>query len=340
MRSRIGLVYCCLALVLLFGPIVPCAAEEEDKPILIIKSSDELARAKPPKLAVKPSLRRGLTLQQGRTGKLGAIEIHNAGGQTLRWKLGPLPGWLRADSTEGSLGFGERKSVSLTVGAKVAAPGPRRHDIVIDAAGASGGPVSVRVELEVRPPPPPTKPRPTPSKVEKPELPPARDEERGEDRIVQPPSERKRAFGVRAGVTLPGSGDLADYDSNAMLGLYYRPRELNGSKLVWEFALGFGGSETSEEYDSRPITGDAHLLFPLGSGGRTRGYLLTGIGTMIELVEDTSSAAEYTNYVGVLDLGGGLAFGDGRYDARFTYGFYLGSENLIGQALLALGYSF
>ena len=336
MQNRVGLISWCSGLILLFGLVAPCAAEEEDKPILIIKSSDELARAKPPKLAVKPDLRRGLAVQQGRTGKLGTIEIRNAGGQTLQWKLGPLPGWLKADSTEGSLGYGERKSVSLTVDAKGAAPGPKRHDIVIDAGGASGSPVSVRVELEVRPPSPPKPPR-TPPKDAEPEFPPERDE----DRIVLPSSERKRAFGVRAGVTLPGSGDVADYDSNAMLGLYYRPRKLNGSKLVWEFALGFGGSETSEEYDSRPITGDAQVLFPLGSSGRrTRGYLLTGIGTMIEFVEDTAGGTDYTNYVGVLDLGGGLAFGDGRYDARFTYGFYLGSDNLTGQALLALGYSF
>ena len=157
-----------------------------------------------------------LAVQPGRTGKLGTIEIRNAGGQTLRWKLGPLPGWLRADSTEGSLGYGGRKSVSLVANAKGAAPGPKRHDIVIDAGGASGSPVLVRVELEVKPPASPRKPRPTPPKVAKPEIPLERDE----DRITQPPSERKRAFGVRAGVTLPGSGDVADYESNAMLGLY------------------------------------------------------------------------------------------------------------------------
>lgn len=337
MRSKIGLVNWCSGLMLLCGLALPCAAEEEDKPILIIKSSEELARAKPPKLAVKPTLQRRLMVQQGRTGKLGAIDIRNAGGQTLRWKLGPLPGWLRADSTEGSLGYGERKSVSLTVDAKGAAPGPKRHDIVIDADGALGGPVSVRVEMEVRSPPSPPKPRPTPPKVAEPEIPPERDG----DPLMKPPRERKSAFGVRTGVTLPGSGELADYDSNFVLGLYYRPRKLNGSKLVWEFAVGFGGSETSEEYDSRPITGDAQVLFPLGSADRkTRGYLLTGLGTMIELVQDTAGGTDYTNYVGVLDLGGGLAFGDGRYEARFTYGFYLGSDNLTGQALLALGYSF
>ncbi len=78
-----------------------------------------------------------------------------------------------------------------------------------------------------------------------------------------------------------------------------------------------------------------------GVGGRARGRAAReGAGEESASVPGTGAA--YTNNGRVLDLGGGVVFtvGEGRFDARLTCGVLFGSDNVGGQATVALGYSF
>ena len=146
---------------------------------------------------------------------------------------------------------------------------------------------------------------------------------------------------MRAGVSLTGSGDYADYETNPLFGVYYRPGRSNGSKLDYELALGFGGEEEEGGYESHTITGDLNVRFTLGdAGAKARGYLLSGLGGTVEPVVDLASGESYTNYAGMLNLGGGYSFGGGRFDTRLVYGVLLGSENVAGRARLTFGYGF
>jgi hypothetical protein len=140
---------------------------------------------------------------------------------------------------------------------------------------------------------------------------------------------------------LPASGAATDLDSNTLVGIYLRPGNGSAGRVSFELAVNVGAAEQSGGYESMPVTGDLNLLLALGGNGRSpKGYLVAGAGGHVELVEETGSGNEYTNYGGTVNLGASLLFGGGRFDLRAAHNLYLGSKNVSGRTVVALGYGF
>ena len=254
------------------------------------------------------------------------LTIRNAGGQTLNWAVTAKPDWLRVDAQEGSLGFEEERRIALDVETGDIAADNVRGELVLYAPGAAGSPATIVVLLDIKPklPPPPEE------SVERRPSPPER-----------PQKERGKPFGVHAGMLLPASGESAEYDSNLFFGLHFRSGGRNGAKVSYEFAVDVGTTEVSGGYESRPVAGVLNLLVSTGgSASRTRGCLIAGAGGVMELVEETGSGTGYTNYAGTVSLGAGLLLGGGRFELRAAYNMFLGSDNVGGRAVVALGYGF
>jgi hypothetical protein len=282
----------------------------------------ERKRRAPPVLSCSPGSLLA-SMKEGETGHL-VVTIRNTGGRTLEWEIESAPDWLEVTKVAGSLGYGEKEQLGLLAKPASGTTGTVSGSVVIRAPGAGGSPVSIPVTLEIEP------------KPEPPVLPPQEPPE-----IPIAPPRRKNALGVRAGVLLPSSGDTADYDANFVFGIYYRIPVRRVATLSYELSLDIGGEDEVSDYESRSVMGDASLVFALGGEpGRRGGYLLSGIGVLMEFVDEQTTGASYTNYATMITLGGGLVFADGRLDARLAYGIFVGSDNVPGQALLALNYSF
>ena len=364
------------ALVLLLA-ICPASLAEDDDDLIFgedVLSAEEIAarelersRNAPPALACSPArLRASLTRGKSKTLRL---TIVNSGGRTLEWSITQAPDWVRPSERRGSLRFEEGRTVEITLDSSALEPGQARADVVIDAAGAEGSPFTVPVALWVREPRRPGNAvDPTGPRAEEPTRDRRRDRtssRRREERPRKPrvadrderdetgpprrsgPSRgadgaaRQGRFGVRAGMLLPSAGGSADYDSSLLLGFYYRPMGLNGAGLGYELGAQVGAASEAGGYESVPVTGSVSLLFPLGKGkGRTKAYLLSGLGGMVESVTEQTSGDRYTNYAGTLDLGGGVGLAGGRLDLRLTWCFLLWSQNLVGHGVVAAGYSF
>lgn len=315
-----------------------CAAQEDgvlDADFLTPKERAALElkrkREAQPVLACTPaSLRTRVT--QGKAATL-RLTVSNAGGKTLTWRVTSAPEWLQTKKREGALGFQQKETLSFV--AKAApSPGTVRGSILLEAPGAAGSPLRIPVDLDVRP-----KPKPP----ERPKIPSKEADRIGRPRppldAVKEP--RQSALGVRAGMLLPTSGDAADYDPDFLFGLYYRSSRLNGESFNYELALGIGSTSDGGGYGTRPATGSFNVLFPLGKADAgTRWYLLSGLGGMAELVDEDATDDEYMNYAGILNLGGGLAFGGRKFDLRLAYSVLLGSENVGGHGVFAVGYCF
>ncbi len=330
---------------------IPAALSAGIAALLAVSSAsaldlDDVARRQkalaPPKLRVTPASRR-VRVRQGRSGTV-RLEVENAGGRTLGWRVTSLPKWLVPRKRSGSLGFEKKETLSLSARAGELPAGTHKGSLVLNAGAA--GSVTVAVTMVVTPKPKVKRlVRPEPPDVVKPRpdlpKPPRRPREsRRRLPVRRQTGARSGEFGVRAGLLLPSSGDSAGYDSNFQFGVYYRPKKLNGAKIVYEVTLDFGATETSGAYTSQPLTGDIDLIFPLGKGrGKTRGYLMSGLGGMMESVTETGTGNTYTNFAGLLNLGGGMVF-SGRLDARFLFAVLLGSENVVGRTSLSLGYGF
>lgn len=286
----------------------------------------ERKRKAPPVLSCAPGSLQA-SMKEGETRNL-AITIRNAGGRTLEWEIGSAPDWLEVSKDGGSLGYGEKEQLALTARPASGTTGTVSASVVIRAPGAGGSPVSIPVTLEIEPKPEPKPEPPVPPPEEPPEVP------------IAPP-ERRNSLGVRAGVVFPSSGDTVDYDTNFVFGIYYRIPERRARWLSYELSLDIGSEDEAAGYGSRSVMGDVSAVFALGNGPESGGgYLLSGLGVMMELVDDQITGASYTNYATMIALGGGLVFADGRLDARLAYGIFVGSDNVPGQALLALSYSF
>jgi hypothetical protein len=339
------------ALALLLA-ICPASLAEEDDDLIFgedVLSPEEIAtrelerrRNAPPVLACSPArLRASLTMGRSKTLRL---TVRNAGGRTLEWSITQAPDWARPSERRGSLGFEERRTVEVTLDSSALDPGQARAEVVIDAAGAKGSPFTVPVAVSVTEPraEEPTRDQrrdrtPSRRREERPRKPRRADRDRRDE--AGPP--RQGRFGVRAGMFLPSAGASADYDSPLLMGLYYRPKGLNGAGLGYELGAQVGSPSKGGGYESLPVTGSVSLLFPLGEGkGRARAYLLSGLGGLVESVTEQTSGDRYTNYAGTLDLGGGVGLAGGRLDLRLAWCFLLGSENLVGHGIAAAGYSF
>lgn len=280
----------------------------------------------PPKLGVTPASP-SVTVRQGGSGAL-SLEVENAGGRTLGWSVTSLPKWLIPRKRSGSLGFEKKETLSFSARAGELPAGIHKGSVVLNAGAA--GSVTVAVTMVVTPKPEPPAVVKQPPDLPEPPRPPVEPRRRA----------RKGGFGVRAGLLMPSSGDSADYDSNFRFGVYYRPKKLNGAKIAYEVALGFGATETSGAFTSQPLTSDINLIFPLGKGGgKTRGYLMSGLGGMMESVREMGTGNTYTNFAGLLNLGGGVVFSN-RLDVRLMFAALLGSENVVGRTYLSLGYGF
>lgn len=152
---------------------------------------------------------------------------------------------------------------------------------------------------------------------------------------------QKGSFGVRTGMLLPASGETADYDQSMVLGLRYRLPRLPDAKVSGELALDFGLPEEVGGYESSPVMGGFNLLFDLASRAKDpRGCLVAGFGGAVEFVKEQTTGDEHTNTIGMLKLGVGMVFADGRIDARLTYSFFGGSENLNGRPCFTVTCSF
>jgi len=149
--------------------------------------------------------------------------------------------------------------------------------------------------------------------------------------------------GLRVGMFLTTGSDTAESDPLLCGALYHQSRRIGGAgdaRPAWEIALGMVKAEKIGLLESRPITGEINVLFPLRGNPSARGYLVAGSGVLFEIVGDEMLGRTYYNYSGVVNLGGGATFAGGRYDLRLTYGRLLGSRGATGQAALTFGYAF
>lgn len=305
---------------------VPClggeAAGEYDEDMLSPKERAELQikrrREARPILACEPSSldakakqHEVVTLQ---------LTVLNKGGQVLRWSTQSAPAWLSLDENSGELGFEEKTVVVVT--AKREPVGIARGNIVLQAPGAAYSPVAVPITFEIR-------------RTLSRESPPRRPPE--EPRPSQPPTfrDRRGRFGVRAGVAMPGSGEQKGFDLSALIGLQYRFQQSRGSTLCFEAGLDVAEMNAHDGSEATWIyVGDFDVLFAKRNGSSSRGYLLSGLGVLVDATENN------TAYVGTLNLGGGFESGDGRWDLRLAYRLLLGSNNVGGLTVLTAGVSF
>lgn len=317
----------CAAACLLAAP--SRAEQEKDEGPLRVLSADELElqekrRAQPVLVCSPREVRLALSEDETRSVRL---TVRNAGGRILRWLVVSAPAWAVPEERTGKLAFGEKQDLVLTINPERLKRRLTRGEIVIEAPGAKGSPVAISVILEVkRKPKPPEPKRPKPPEL--PGGPPLREG-------------RRARFGVRAGVAMPGSGELRDYDSGALFGFYYCRARRDGGSLSYEIGFDVCASGESDEYETRPVGGRFDVLFAFGGrGGGARPYVLSGFTGFVEFVDDQLTGTEYTNYAGALDLGVGAALVGGRLDARLTYQVLLGSDNLKSMSLLSLAYGF
>lgn len=299
------------------------------------------ARLAPPVLEVSPA-RIDLTVTRPETGT-SRIVVRNAGGRSLRWSVAGAPEWLSFDVGSGELALEEKRRVSLTVSAAGLEPGQARRSFKVEAPGAKGSPFTILIVLDVKP-----------AAEAKPETPSVKPEGEAADEktaageppaqpgkteaaATPPPAEesaagKKHAFGVRAGVFMPGGG----YRAGPSVGLFWRPN--GGARLGYEVAVNLGRTESDTGYEeSILVGGHAAALLKLARTQRSDIYALGGVGFLSETREDVDLGTS-TGRGMAIDLGAGVAFRGG-LDARVTYSILMGSEG-SGLAAATVGYVF
>jgi hypothetical protein len=292
----------------------------------------ERKQAASPVLAVTPSYLR-TTLQEGETKSLSLV-VSNAGGRTLNWRAKSQSRTIRLDATSGSLGHEEGRRLWATLDARTTKPGRYRWVIEFEAADANGSPKTMSVVVIVEPKP---KARPR-SEVEP--APPPKPQPRARDVRDTPPTYRslrqgRGRFGVRAGLMIPGSGSTKSFSSSTMLGLQYRFKLKSRSNLLLETAIdisSFDANDGSEEVGA--YVGSCDVVFPFGERNGGRGYLLSGLGLLLD------AATVDTSVISTLNLGGGYELLDRNLDFRLSHRILLGSNNVKGLTAITVGYSF
>jgi hypothetical protein len=141
-------------------------------------------------------------------------------------------------------------------------------------------------------------------------------------------SEADRGAGFRAGAFLPTDGDGLEYDTDPLVGVYYR-------RGILEAGLDVGATERANSYDSVPVVFRLDALL-----GRSEAYLLAGGAFVVEFVHDDRDGTRHVNGSGAVDLGAGITVAGGRVDLRFVYQVLLDSDNVDGQPLLTAGWRF
>jgi hypothetical protein len=302
----------------------------------------ERRKAAPPALHVEPA---AVSVAVGPDGRSSAtIVLRNTGGGALEWTARAEVEWLEVVPADGRIGYEEEERLTLRATDAALEPGSHAASVVIDAGGAAGSPSTVHLSVEV--PKPEVEPEPPaeglaadPTGVESLEPPAPVDAgpAGGAERELRDP-----ALTLRAGVLMPSTGELSEYAASFLVALSYalRPGD-ETARVSYEFLLGFGALEESDGYESQPTIGDASVLLALGRAhASTRGYLLAGLGALVESVEELPTGDRFTNYAGSVALGGGLRFRETSLDARLTYSLLFDSANVASRACISIGYGF
>ncbi len=304
-----------------FGVEVLSPAEQEEREL-------QRLRERPPVLSCAPRRLRA-TLDAGKTRTL-SFTVSNAGGQTLNWIVRDAPKWAVVSERSGTLGFREKRTVSVRISSGGLEPGETRGEITIEARGAEGSPrkipISVRLaEPEEREPKPRRRRRRPERKPRRPDTP-------------RPSVGRNRRFGVRAGYTDFGSGEGVSVNGTPLIGAHYG----NGrTKKIWyEVGLDLARTQSSNgSFTDTLLVGRLDFLFPLGNGRpRTRAFLLSGVSGLVDIVDDVNTSS--VNSSSALNLGAGLGFWEGRFDVRATYSLLLGNDSSGGIVAVSAGMCF
>jgi hypothetical protein len=278
-----------------------------------------------------------VTLDAGETRTL-SFTVSNAGGQTLNWSVADAPKWAVVSERGGSLGFREKRTVSVTISSAGLAPGETRGEISFGAPGAGRSPLAVAVVVRVTASSGPRRRealrRPDraartaipdePPPGRKPARPPVR-------RPAEPPAHRPSGLALRLGYEPPSSGAEEKAYAGLVLGLAHW-RSL--SSVEFELGLDLGTRVVVGDSASLPLAARADAVFPLG-----RGYLLAGGAGAVEFVTDNVTGDKYTNGALGLDLGAGFRTSGSKLDVRLTYRVIF-AENIRGRAGLSAGYRF
>jgi len=329
-----------LAVVPLFSLRAPAQEENEGPRILESTSDVRLARqkAEPPLLSVWPRRMRAQA-DEGDSATQ-RIELSNTGGGEFVWRVVSAPRWVRVMPANGILRFRGRERASVHFSSEGLRPGAESGRIIIEAEGVKGSPFSVPVTFTIdRTRATPSKPNP-PTRVELPPPPPTWRERRSKTPSNDSSSKPGR-FGVRMAGGFRSNGDQADSDGNLVLGGYFSRPFSKGRGLSYEIAADIGTAATVGAYTTVPVSGCANVIYaPTDADAPARPYAAAGGGLLVEAVTEDASGDRYTNFAGLLNLGGGVLLGEGRLDVRLTYGFLLGSENVVARGQLAVGYAF
>ena len=273
------------------------------------------------------------------------LTVRNAGGSVLKWRV-VAPRWVKCTPPSGALEFEGSQVVALKVDASSLEPGTIDELLTFAAPGASNVPpeVAIRVTVTPRPQPeePPEPPPAEPSESE-PLLTETIEEPPPADEPVEPPpvpvdDAGRGRMGCHAGVMLPGAGKLGGFGLGYAVDVFYRSTSAR-SRFGYEIAIGVGGSESENGFESSTLTtGSASAIVHLTRGERSSVYALAGMSIAAE--ESVDSEAGTTSSMGSLvDVGLGGTFGQ-RFDARLKYSQVIGSENVDGIVGVLAGVSF
>ncbi len=136
-----------LFLTTCFFAALPSAAREVLTPEEQAERELEKKRQAAPVLVCTPDTL-GATVARGETRAL-LLTIRNGGGQTLSWAVISAPSWVDVGVRGGELKFGEKRTLTLAVDPREMTTGTSEGVILVEAPGAEGSPVRVRIVVEV-----------------------------------------------------------------------------------------------------------------------------------------------------------------------------------------------
>ena len=293
----------------------------------------------PPVLDCKP---RSLSaeIKQGGTEKL-LFAIRNAGGGTLKWSIPNPPGWLLVRPLSGSLGLGAEQTLTITIDTGRLETEQQEDEIVVEAPGAKGSPLSISVAITIRPQElesqePPLKPSDMDRGITELET---RADEKPVKALKAPSVTNLKGLGIRAGYMVPTSADRVDFEPAVSFGVFWRAALRGNSRFGYELELNFtGGESESGLEESSLVGGHVHALWRLYLKDSWHAYVLGGISILTESADDQELGSNSATGSSV-GLGVGATFAR-RYDARLVYSFLIGSDNVGGTVAASLGVMF
>ena len=295
-------------------------------------------RQAPPVLICKPSRLRA-EIKQGGTARL-LFAIRNAGGRTLKWSIPNPPGWLAVSPRSGSLGYGAQQTLTITIDAGRLETEQQEDEIIIEAPGAKGSPVSVPVAVTIR--------RQEQESQEPPQALSAVDrgiaelDARADEKADKPETSfaaKLKGLGIRAGYMIPKNAERVDFEPAVSFGLFWRQALGGNSRFGYELEMNFtGGESESGLEESNLVGGHAHGLWRLYQDDNWHAYALGGVSILTESASDRELGGNSATASSV-GIGAGATFAR-RYDARLVYSFLIGSDNVGGTVAASLGVMF